>query len=200
MPDDDTITRVEAMSHLVGTRLAMVRVLNEREFQASTDPLTGLLNRRMLENHARALRLQQRQFTVAMGDLDLFKKLNDAYGHDTGDRALRAFSGVLRATLRDEDLAGRYGGEEFLILLPDCDPAAAHAVLERVRLDLGPTILQGGLPSFTVSFGVAADDPDVPLDEIVARADTALYQAKEAGRDRIVEFGTPHLLPRASVS
>jgi diguanylate cyclase (GGDEF)-like protein len=188
------------MSHLVGTRLAMVRVLNEREFQASTDPLTGLLNRRMLENHARALRLQQRQFTVAMGDLDLFKKLNDTHGHDTGDRALRAFSGVLRATLRDEDLAGRYGGEEFLILLPDCAPAAAHAVLERVRLDLGPTILQGGLPSFTVSFGVAADDPDVPLDEIVARADTALYQAKEAGRDRIVEFGTPHLLPRASVS
>jgi diguanylate cyclase (GGDEF)-like protein len=200
VPDDDIITRVEAMSHLVGTRLAMVRVLNEREFQASTDPLTGLLNRRMLENHARALRLQQRQFTVAMGDLDLFKNLNDAHGHDTGDRALRAFSGVLRSTLREEDLAGRYGGEEFLILLPDCDPAAAHAVLERVRLDLGPTILQGGLPAFTVSFGVAADDPDVPLDEIVARADTALYQAKEAGRDRIVEFGTPHLLSEASVS
>jgi diguanylate cyclase (GGDEF)-like protein len=200
VPDDDIVTRVESMSHLVGTRLAMVRVLNEREFQASTDPLTGLLNRRMLENHARALRLQQRRFTVAMGDLDLFKKLNDAHGHDTGDRALRAFSGVLRATLREDDLAGRYGGEEFLILLPDCDPAAAHAVLERVRVDLGPTILQGGLPAFTVSFGVAADDPDVPLDEIVARADTALYQAKEAGRDRIVEFGTPHLLPQASVS
>ncbi len=106
---------------------------------------------------------------------------------------------MLRATLREEDLAGRYGGEEFLILLPDCDPATAHAVLERVRTDLGPTILQGGLPAFTVSFGVAADDPDVPLDEIVARADTALYQAKEAGRDRIVEFGTPHLVPRASV-
>ena len=94
-------TVVESMSHLVGTRLAMVRVLSEREFQASTDPLTGLLNRRMLENHARALRLQRRQFTVAMGDLDLFKKLNDAHGHDTGDRALRAFSNVLR------DAAGR---------------------------------------------------------------------------------------------
>jgi diguanylate cyclase (GGDEF)-like protein len=199
-PDDDVVTRVESMSHLVGTRLAMVRVLSEREFQASTDPLTGLLNRRMLENHARALRLQRRHFTVAMGDLDLFKKLNDTHGHDTGDRALRAFSGVLRATLREEDLAGRYGGEEFLILLPDCDPPAAHAVLERVRVDLGPTILQGGLPTFTVSFGVAADDPDVPLDEIVARADAALYQAKEAGRDRIVEFGTPHLLSQASVS
>ena len=197
MPDDDTVGRVEAMSHLVGTRLAMVRVLNEREFQASTDPLTGLLNRRMLENHGRALRLQQRQFTVAMGDLDLFKLLNDAHGHDTGDRALRAFSNVLRSTLREVDLAGRYGGEEFLILLPDCDPSTAHAVLERVRLDLGATILQGGLPTFTVSFGVAADDPDVPLDEIVARADIALYQAKEAGRDRIVEFGTPHRLDQA---
>jgi diguanylate cyclase (GGDEF)-like protein len=193
VPDDDIVTRVEAMSHLVGTRLAMVRVLTEREFQASTDPLTGLLNRRMLENHARALRLQQRQFSVAMGDLDLFKKLNDTYGHDTGDRALRAFSGVLRATLREEDLAGRYGGEEFLILLPDCSPATAHGVLERVRLDLGPTILQGGLPTFTVSFGVVADDPDVPLDEIVARADAALYQAKEAGRDRIVEFAAGSL-------
>lgn len=193
VPDDDIVTRVESMSHLVGTRLAMVRVLSEREFQASTDPLTGLLNRRMLENHARALRLQRRQFTVAMGDLDLFKTLNDAHGHDTGDRALRAFSGVLRATLREQDLAGRYGGEEFLILLPDCDPPSAHAVLERVRLDLGPTILQGGLPAFTVSFGVAADDPDVPLDEIIARADAALYQAKEAGRDRIIEFGTAAL-------
>jgi diguanylate cyclase (GGDEF)-like protein len=188
VPDDEVVARLEAMSHLVGTRLAMVRVLSEREFQASTDPLTGLLNRRMLENHARALRLQQRQFTVAMGDLDLFKKLNDTHGHETGDRALRIFSNVLRSALRDEDLAGRYGGEEFLVLLPDCDATAAHAVLERVRMDLGAAILQTGLPSFTVSFGVAVDDPALALDEVVARADAALYRAKDAGRDRIVAF------------
>jgi diguanylate cyclase (GGDEF)-like protein len=142
----------------------------------------------MLENHARALRLQQRRFTVAMGDLDLFKTLNDAHGHDTGDRALRVFASVLRTTVRDEDLAGRYGGEEFLVLLPDCDPASAHAVLERVRTELQTAVLQSGLPPFTVSFGVAPDDPDLGLDEIIARADAALYRAKEAGRDRIVEF------------
>jgi diguanylate cyclase (GGDEF)-like protein len=188
VPDEDTIHRVEAMSHLVGTRLAMVRVLSEREFQASTDPLTGLLNRRMLENHARALRLQQRRFTVAMGDLDLFKTLNDAHGHDTGDRALRVFANVLRSTVRDEDFAGRYGGEEFLVLLPDCDAVTAHGVLERVRTELQTVVLQSGLPPFTVSFGVAADDADLGLDEIIARADAALYRAKEAGRDRIVEF------------
>jgi len=190
VPDDETIHQVEAVSHLVGTRLAMVRVLNEREFQASTDPLTGLLNRRMIENHGRALRLQHRQFTVAMGDLDLFKTLNDLHGHETGDRALRTFSHVLKSTLREEDVAGRYGGEEFLIILPDCDTPAARVVLDRVRTELEPAILQSGLPPFTVSFGIAPDDPDLGLDEVIARADTALYQAKEAGRDQIVVGAT----------
>ena len=169
VPDEDTVHRLEAVSHLVGTRLAMVRVLNEREFQASTDPLTGLLNRRMIENHGRALRLQHRQFTVAMGDLDLFKTLNDLHGHETGDRALRTFSHVLRQTLREEDVAGRYGGEEFLILLPDCDTPAARVVLDRVRTELEPAILQSGLPPFTVSFGIAPDDPVLGLDEIIAQ-------------------------------
>ena len=130
-------------------------------------------------------------YTVAYGDLDHFKQLNDVYGHDAGDRALRTFSQVLRDALRPTDLACRYGGEEFVIVLPACPISEAVPVIERVRQHIATRLTSGRLPNFTVSFGVASSDDAASFDRTVAHADAALLQAKTEGRDRIVVAPSP---------
>ena len=125
-------------------------------------------------------------FAVAYGDLDHFKQLNDVFGHDAGDRALRTFSQVLRDALRPSDIACRYGGEEFVIVLPACGTDEAVDVLRRVRERIALRLESGHLPVFTVSFGVASSEQAIDLEGAVALADEALLRAKAAGRDRIV--------------
>ena len=114
------------------------------------------MTRRSLENGVRALQEDGVQFTVAYGDLDHFKQLNDVFGHDAGDRALRTFSQVLRDSLQPADLPCRYGGEEFVIVLPSCPAFEAVEVLERVRKSIVNRLASAQLPTFTVSFGVAS--------------------------------------------
>ena len=111
----------------------------ETQLQASTDNLTGLLNRRTLENRCRRPAQRATPFALAMADLDHFKELNDTYGHETGDRALRLFAETLRASCATEDLLCRHGGEEFAIVLPDCTRPDAHAALEAVRIQTSST-------------------------------------------------------------
>ena len=103
-----------------------------------------------------------------------------------GDRALRIFSATLKGVMRSEDIVARYGGEEFLIVMPGCDIRTAEVVLDRIRTGLSLALTGGGTPLFTASFGVTDGPLDQPLDQIVARADTALMRAKQDGRDRIV--------------
>jgi diguanylate cyclase (GGDEF)-like protein len=135
-------------------------------------------------------------YVVACGDLDHFKQLNDTFGHDVGDRALRLFATVLRDSIRPNDLACRYGGEEFVVVIPDCSVDEAVSVVERVRTSLADGLSTGRLPSFTVSFGVASSRNAESFERVVSIADSALLQAKASGRDRVtVADGMPALLP-----
>ena len=158
---------------------------------ARLDPLTGLLNRaalQQLRGDPDALaRLDAGTYCLVVLDIDHFKKINDTHGHREGDRALRAVGEVVEASVRHDDVAVRFGGEEFLLVLPQTRIEEALEVTERIRtavagLDLPFTV--------TVSAGVAAGDPLISLPEAVFEAaDRALYRAKQEGRDRVVAAG-----------
>jgi diguanylate cyclase (GGDEF)-like protein len=169
----------------------MLRAFEVSQTQANTDSLTGLFTRRSLEAQIRDLHDRGVEFSVAYGDLDRFKQLNDVFGHNAGDRALRTFSQVLRDALRPSDIACRYGGEEFVIVLPGCPVTEAVGIVERVRQRLADRLTSGQHPSFTVSFGIASSTQQTDFEGVVNQADEALLQAKAAGRDRIVIAGDP---------
>jgi diguanylate cyclase (GGDEF)-like protein len=185
-PSDEVKSDVEVVVRRASERMAMLRALQVFETEANSDSLTGLLTRRSLQGRTRDLRESGLSFAVAYGDLDHFKQLHDVFGHDAGDRALRTFSQVLRDALRPSDIACRYGGEEFVIVLPECGTQEAVAVLERVRERIAQRLEAGNLPHFTVSFGLASSEQGADLEEVVTLADEALLRAKAAGRDRIV--------------
>jgi diguanylate cyclase (GGDEF)-like protein len=193
--DQAAVAELQTLSNQAGNRLGMLRVMAETQLQASTDGLTGLINRRSLENLTRQLRADGTDFALVMADLDHFKRLNDSHGHETGDRALRIFSETLRAELRTNDLACRYGGEEFAIVLPGVDAYEAVEVIGRVRESLAHTTGRGDAPVFTASFGIAHSADAQELEDLMSRADLALFAAKEAGRDRICIDG--HTMPVA---
>jgi diguanylate cyclase (GGDEF)-like protein len=177
-------TAVAGIAQQLGSRLGLVTAMTQSELQASTDPLTGLLNRRSLENQVRALAETGTHYAVVLADLDHFKVLNDTHGHDAGDRALRVFARVLRAVVRDGDLVCRYGGEEFLIVMPNSTSEHATRVVDRLRLELQATFTDGRTPPFTVSAGVTDTGDGDDLVELITLADRALRQAKNAGRNR----------------
>jgi diguanylate cyclase (GGDEF)-like protein len=163
------------------------------ERQALVDGLTGIANRRQCEDAlvseiSRADRLGT-TLTLVLADLDDFKAINDLHGHATGDDVLREFASVLRATVRDSDLAGRWGGEEFLVLLPGADAVGAAQLADRVRSSLAERSFlgQGGrVVTVTCSFGVAEHTPGADERELFAAADRALYRAKREGKNRVV--------------
>ena len=186
LPSAADLENIELSTRRSAERVALLRAFAKSENQAHTDPLTGLLNRRSLENQVREIQADGIPYALAYGDLDFFKALNDTYGHETGDQALRLFSRVLRDAVRPADLVSRYGGEEFVIVLPDCGIEAAVVVLERVRERLALALLSGRIPAFTVSFGVATSADAATFDAVVAAADQALLAAKSAGRDRVL--------------
>jgi diguanylate cyclase (GGDEF)-like protein len=189
-PPSGTVEKdVEVVARRASERLAMLRAFEVSQTQANSDSLTGLMTRRSLETVVRELHGTATSYSVAYGDLDHFKLLNDTFGHAAGDRALRTFSQVLRDSLRPVDIAGRYGGEEFVIILPECPVGEAQQVLERVRERLAERIVVADLPPFTVSFGVASSDQAGTFDEVVALADAALLSAKAGGRDQVVASG-----------
>jgi diguanylate cyclase (GGDEF)-like protein len=184
-PTESDIETLNFTSRRGSERIAMIRAFATSQTQAQTDPLTGLLNRRSLQNAVRDLRNGGVAYSLAYGDLDHFKMLNDTHGHEAGDQALRLFARVLGDSLRPNDIAARYGGEEFVIVLPDCDTAIATGVLERVRESLALALGAGRVPRFTVTFGLASSGHAEAFDEIVAIADQALLEAKAAGRNRV---------------
>jgi len=127
-------------------------------------------------------------FTLVVADLDDFKMINDVYGHDAGDDVLREFASVFRVTLRESDLAGRWGGEEFVILLPGTDAEGGFQLAERVRAFLRERSFlgrDGAVFGVTASFGIAQLQPGESERQLFAAADRALYQAKRRGKDRV---------------
>jgi diguanylate cyclase (GGDEF)-like protein len=165
---------------------------------ANRDGLTGLMNRRhfMMTAEMELQRAQRyrRPVTVAMADLDHFKKLNDTYGHPAGDLVLRAFADRVRETLRQSDIVCRYGGEEFAFLFPESALGEAEALAERLRARCtAPVELTDGRKvSFSISVGLA-DTGESGIEAALARADAALYEAKHLGRNRVVRSGESQL-------
>lgn len=179
---------------LFGLAWYRARFLQERSERltlyhlAHTDPLTGLPNRRALYPAVDALLVATPQGTagsVILLDLDHFKRINDTYGHNVGDDVLMYTAALLRSVLRDSDTVGRWGGEEFLITLPDTDAAGATKVAERVRRLMQNTP-QPPVGQVTASLGVATCEPGDDLRVLTARADAAMYEAKQKGRNRVV--------------
>ncbi|MFN8589359.1 MAG: GGDEF domain-containing protein [Candidatus Eisenbacteria bacterium] len=163
------------------------------------DPLTGLRNRRSMTRDA--LREVQRSYrtggrlSALMLDLDHFKQLNDTYGHAAGDTALARLAGVLRCQLREVDLIARWGGEEFLVVLPDTDAEGAERVAERLRRTLAEATLTLGEHALHITSSIGAttlqgshDSNEAALAYLIAAADQALYRAKHAGRNRVAVF------------
>ena len=187
---ENTEQDLATLAKLSGARIGLLRVMAETQLQATTDSLTGLLNRRSFEHRVATLRREESDVTIAMADLDHFKLLNDTYGHGTGDRALRLFAQVLGESLRAEDVVCRHGGEEFAIAVPGCTIEKAREIFDAARTRLEAAIVVAGLPKFTVSFGVVGSDPHDDLPTLISRADAALFQAKREGRDRVVVFDT----------
>jgi diguanylate cyclase (GGDEF)-like protein len=186
LPTEGNLDTLNFTSRRGSERIAMIRAFATSEMQAQTDPLTGLLNRRSLESSVRDLRDDAVPYSLAYGDLDHFKVLNDTYGHEAGDQALRLFARVLADSLRPGDIASRYGGEEFVIVLPDCSTIAAMSILERVRENLALAVNDGHVPPFTVTFGLASSAYAAKFDDVVDIADQALLDGKSAGRNRVM--------------
>ncbi len=162
---------------------------------AVTDPLTGLSNRRYLDNHMSTLfnrsMARGRPLSVLISDIDRFKDVNDTYGHDAGDDVLREFANRIRSTVRGADLACRYGGEEFVVVMPDTAPEVAAVVAERLRLaiETAPFLLKssGHALEVTASFGISSRGTSVLTPgQLMKQADQALYEAKNGGRNRVV--------------
>jgi diguanylate cyclase (GGDEF)-like protein len=172
--------------------LANERLRVELEFMATRDPMTGALNRRAFFNRAaiewaRALRTQ-RPLAVITSDIDFFKKVNDNHGHHIGDLVIKDFSSRADRMLRVPDILARFGGEEFVILLPETDLASARQVAERIRREI-ETQRDKALPKFTVSLGVAVAQGQTgqaaDIEALISEADAALYRAKQGGRNRV---------------
>jgi diguanylate cyclase (GGDEF)-like protein len=160
-----------------------VRAFERTQIQASTDALTGLPNRRSMEEHIRNLMRSNQAFALVLADLDHFKALNDAHGHRAGDDALRIFSDVVRDATRQQDMVCRWGGEEFCFVLAASDAEQAMQWAERLRTSLARELRRRNAPAFTASFGVTDSQRRLPLESLISAADKALYRAKSAGRN-----------------
>lgn len=162
---------------------------------AATDPLTGAFNRRefsaLADREALRANRYHHALSILMLDLDHFKRLNDTYGHAAGDKALQRFTTLCCNALRNVDIFGRWGGEEFVALLPETDVEGAAVIAERLRKIVNDNVLiyNEQKITFTVSIGVAQyKDTDVSVDAPLSRADSAVYDAKKAGRNRIAVY------------
>lgn len=179
------------------------RRVRELERQALVDGLTGLANRRFCADEltkevARAQRFGE-PLALVLIDIDDFKHVNDRWGHPTGDDVLKTFASTLQTNVREIDLAGRWGGEEFVLLLPGTDLEGGHELAERLRSALLHKVfltLEGQSLHVTASFGIAAFPEAGTQEQLVAAADSALYLAKRSGKDRVAV--APPLVARSN--
>jgi len=207
--DSDSFARRRQLAAGVAEHIALaianVNLQEALRLEAIRDPLTGLYNRRymqeFLERELHSARRKRRPLSVVMLDLDHFKRYNDNFGHTAGDQALAAVGEMLLRMVRAEDIACRYGGEEFTLILPECALSKATVRAEEIRKRLKEYHLQPDRPAteLTCSIGLAAfDETTDRVDLVIKFADDALYQAKRAGRDRVVVARPAAALPEVN--
>jgi len=185
------LRQLEKIARISDRYQSMMRDLNEALKDASTkDALTGIGNRRMLMESlkaetGRAERLE-RPLTIVLIDVDRFKSVNDAYGHEAGDKVLVRIANAIRNGVRDYDLCGRWGGEEFMVIMPEVTATEGAAVVERMREAIaGIEMMADGAPlQISASFGIAQRRPGERTSDTINRADAALFDAKRNGRNR----------------
>lgn len=195
---DDFLAKPVAPAHLVAAVRSRIERARTIRGELNRDSLTGLLTHTALKDQlAREVARARRYGTglsVVMLDVDHFKRVNDTYGHAAGDRVLKSLARLLRQHLRASDIVGRYGGEEFAVLLPEADGAAAVAVIDRIRARFAGVQHQSAAEAaFTTTFsaGVATIPPHAAADSLLEQADAALYAAKQGGRNRVARAEDP---------
>ncbi len=193
----DEIARLSVIAAKAGERIGVIRAFSQSEDQATKDALTGLLNRRSAEDMVQQLQASNTTFCIVYADIDHFKRLNDTHGHETGDRVLRLFSRIMLDSLRPTDIVARWGGEEFVIMLPETDLELARPIVERLRQAIQDGTGSGTVPAVTASFGISDCDPKDDFAERLNDADAALLRAKQAGRNRITFAGLTGLAATA---
>jgi diguanylate cyclase (GGDEF)-like protein len=175
------------------TQLQQARADKEKlQRLANLDSLTGLYNRQAILSKLREVinraKRYKEDFSLSMLDVDLFRRVNDRYGHLTGDEVLEKIATLIRQNIRNTDVAGRYGGEEFIIILPQTDLSSALVVVERIRSVIENAEMKdsaGNVFAITVSLGLSSWGPGEDAHSLVSRTDEALYKAKENGRNRV---------------
>ena len=172
------------------------RLVEELENISITDPLTSIYNRRKF-NELLAMEIErskryQNTLSIIMCDIDHFKKINDTFGHDVGDKAIRKFSKQIRENIREIDMLARWGGEEFMILMPNVSVENAHSIAEKLRMIIEKTAIETA-GSFTASFGVTDLMLDDTAETFIKRVDQALYKAKHGGRNKVESIGAEHI-------
>ncbi|MBR1861623.1 MAG: GGDEF domain-containing protein [Lachnospiraceae bacterium] len=190
------ILLLAAMSHffIIERRYSLITMLEQNQkldVEANIDPLTGLVNRRSMEKHLDGAMEDARNhgahFSLIMGDIDFFKNINDTYGHEVGDEALKAVAKIFRNSVRDRDTVCRWGGEEFLVLILGSNEEAT-AVAERVRERIKDNVVIHGSKEirFTITLGVTSYVPGRSVEELIDKADSNMYFGKNNGRDQVV--------------
>lgn len=183
--DNGRISHYVSVSKDISERVDLEHALRQA---ATEDTLTGLFNRRhgqhLLEQARQRAQTHGTPLTLLVCDIDHFKQINDCFGHLAGDRVLLEVARLLRQSVRERDTVIRWGGEEFVIVLEDCAPAAAAELAERLRARIGE-YRDAQVGACTMSIGLATRAPDEAMDALFARADAALYQAKRSGRNRL---------------
>jgi diguanylate cyclase (GGDEF)-like protein len=192
----ELVARVASGVRILKLEEQLMQARQQMEILAMRDGLTSLLNRRAIEEYAESeFNITERKkhpLSIIMLDIDHFKKVNDRFGHKAGDYALQQVAKILKEDLRSYDRVGRWGGEEFMLILPDTDLDDAVVVAERIRVKIGEmkiTLESGETFSIHISLGVACVSVHgSSLSKLIDSADHAMYQAKQAGRNRVCTF------------
>jgi diguanylate cyclase (GGDEF)-like protein len=196
------VTTIVTMLLLVVVSFSMAALSSEQQTRAlrvvaSRDDLTGLLNRKAFMDTAAEqlnnLSITKGSGALVLADLDHFKSVNDTYGHAAGDLALQTFADACTATVRSTDLVGRYGGEEFVLLIPGASAERAEIIAEAISRRLAAATTVDGMEMPTVSYGISTyDAATTDVERLIASADAALYKAKSLGRNRTARSDRSH--------
>ncbi|MBT5633436.1 MAG: GGDEF domain-containing protein [Nitrospina sp.] len=184
--------RQEEVLARVRTHLTLSAALKKLIQDSETDPLTGLFNRRTfmkrIENEAARFKRSKKPFSILFGDIDFFKKINDTFGHSAGDAVLVSISKLMDTEKREIDQIARWGGEEFLILLPETGLNGAVLLGNKIREKISAQSImhEGKEIKVTMSFGASIYNGETPIDKTIDLADQRLYLAKESGRNKVV--------------